>query len=139
MRTSFPLLVIAALAVLSSCDGPKPTAMNQVQPRETKTQYPEDNIILSSEPSENVSLEDYWDEAKSIKTEARQVIQRASGLKCNEAVQLAKKAIDAGERAEKTKNFQDAENWITMGNEALSLSEDALAFCENRLELEEQK
>jgi hypothetical protein len=98
----------------------------------------EANPIISSEPSENVSLEDYWDEASSILSESYQLISRAKQSKCTEAQVHAQKAIELCQSAKKSNDKLEAETIIGKANEALIHSEDALALCEEHQSPENQ-
>jgi hypothetical protein len=100
-----------------------------------QTAHIEENPILSAEPSENVSIEDYWDEAIAIKAEAEQVIQRAGSSGCSMARKQAVLSINLAEQAENSDELLSAERLIGKANTALSQSYDALTLCEEKIDM----
>lgn len=128
--SKFLLITICITSLtLTCCKKEKPTSLTTKQ-----TAHIEDPI-LSAEPSENVSVEDYWDEAKAIKTEAEQVIQRAGSSGCPMARKQALISINLAEQAENSNELISAERLIGKANTALSHSYDALTMCEEKIDM----
>jgi len=129
--SKFLLLTICITSLsLTCCKKEKPISTIAKQ-----TAQIEDNPILSAEPSENVSVEDYWDEAKAIKIEAEQVIQRAATAGCPTARKQALLSINMAEQAENSEELITAERFIGNANTALSQSYDALTMCEEKIDM----
>lgn len=92
----------------------------------------EDNLIISVEPSENVNLEDYWEEAGSIKSEAEQILTIAAKIKCKEAVRYARTAITLSNKTAGCNNLTEAEHFTGEAGEMVQHAENALLLCEDQ-------
>jgi hypothetical protein len=128
------LTLALLIAAGSSCKN-QDSSPNNPSPSLQQPLSLNDNPILSSEPQENVSIDDYWDEARSIKEEAYQIIHRAKAVRCEEARQHALKAIAISTETEGSKNLEEAEHLTGKASDAIIHAEDALTYCEEKSDI----
>ena len=93
-----------------------------------------ENPIISIEPSENVTLDDYREEANSIESEAKQILSLGENLNCKEASGFAHEAFLIAEKTSKSESLSEAEYLIGEAGEILQNAESALAFCQEQTE-----
>jgi hypothetical protein len=124
------LLSITIATLAPSCKDPEYSAEN-TGPQKTGIE----DAVISAEAIENVSVEDYWDEARSIRSEAEQIVLTSENSNCIEAKSFANASISLSEEAENTDDFRDAEKLIGKANDALIHAEDALTLCEEKIDI----
>lgn len=119
------LISLLTISFLSSCNKAK--------------QNPPSSTLSSNlqviETGITITVKDYHDEAKSIKTEAREIILRAKEIKCTEAQKLAESAIALSQKAERNANLIRVEQHIEQASLTLAHAEDAIIYCDDKDEI----
>ena len=95
--------------------------------KKNKNPISEDNL---PETDSTVSIEDYWEEASSIKSEAIEILSSADQVQCTEARTFAQKALSYSAEASQAEDFFKAEHFVEVASQALIEAEDAITYCE---------
>lgn len=123
-------LIPSLLFVLSiaSCGGSKERAMDSGTPDASEA-------LQISESEVKITLQDYLEEASSIKSEAQEIITRAEEINCSEAKKLAENVLLISKKAEEHSNLLRVEHFIEEASQALADAEDAIIYCEEKNEI----
>ncbi len=98
-------------------------------PNDLQYVYPQKQIVRSKQ-----TLQDIWDEADNIESNARDIEGRANALGCTNAESEAQAAISHAEDCLAENDYSDAESYLDEAQSALSDAESELAACETQAE-----
>jgi hypothetical protein len=124
MNNAF-LISLVAVSLLTSCE----KADQNVPPSKLTSGLPH------IETETTITVTDYHDEAKSIKTEAKEIIIRAKEIRCTEAQKLAESVIAISQKAERNSNLVRVEQYIEQASLTLAHAEDAIIYCDDNDEI----
>jgi hypothetical protein len=143
------LFTFCALAVFVwSCDG---SSSYQSSPARSTNYTAQDSIRMESlarqiltQPSQNdrivmphsnqtfENIQDVWDAAEDLESDANRLLSEAENANCNTAESSARSAISLAEDCKTIDNIDDARTYLDDAQSAFSEAESNFADCKNQ-------
>ncbi len=83
-----------------------------------------------------ITLQDVWDEADDLESNASDILAQASNADCNSAIQSAEAAIAHAEDWKSLSDFNDAVAYLDEAESAFSEAQNYLSGCDDKSEEE---
>jgi len=128
MNNVFLIPSLLIILCLGSCSESKEELMDNGEQDASE-------ILQISESEVKITLQDYLEEASSIKSEAQEIITRAEEINCSDAKKSAEKVLLISKKAEEHSNLLRVEHFIEEASQALADAEDAIIYCEEKNEI----
>lgn len=153
MRSTSTIVYFSIVIVFTSCENK--SSINSVDnpsnstyiPGEYKTDIKKNIIVTDSSESllfdfgkkdqyvpatrRSYTLEEIWDEAEDLRFDAESILDNASSLGCDIAIEAAENAINYIDDCTSTRNYSEAESYLDEVQSELNNAQSLLDDCES--------